>query len=250
MAGISEILVGGGVVAVLAGAIGGGLKAFGTELPLVASPRRQALLAGAGVIMVAVGISMGRPAAVPGPIADVTGMTGIDFRSSLPEDTLAPGRNHGYLWVTTDLAIRNTTEPGRSLTWTGTTGILRIGGAAIPFRHYYFTNLTDTGPWVGEGAAAGPESVRAGEVVRHDVMFAPENNGTGLYKWDDFLRAITGEGARNPVFEITLATAVGEEAGPSIPLRCTARLDALMGDIRRLAAAGATGRWITAECIR
>jgi len=246
------MLVGGGVVAVLAGAIGGRLKAFGTELPLVASPRRQALLAGAGVIMVAIGIWMGRPAAAPGPVAEVTGMTVVDFRSSEPEDTLVPGRNQGFLLVTTDLALRNTTEPGRSLTWTGTSGLLRIGGAAIPFRNYYFTNLTNAvTPWLGEGAtAAAPASVGAGEVVRHDVMFISENNGTGLYKWDDFLRAITAQGARNPLFEITLATAVGEEDGPSIPLRCTARIDALIGDIRRRAAEGRASHWIASECIR
>jgi hypothetical protein len=254
MAGPTEILVGGGVAAVLAAAIGGGLKAFGVEIPLAASTPRQLLLLFAGLTMVAAGVWLStRPASVPSPPtpkAAVTGATLVDFRSSSPEDSLTPGRNQGYLLVTTNVAVRNTSEPARNMIWTNTTGTLTIGGATIPYRSHYFTSLDDTGrPWMGEGAVtARPEAIAAGEVIQHDVMFIPANTGTGRYSWDDFLRAIGREGEPNPVFELAVATAIGEAEGPSLILRCRARLDQLMADIRRAAAEGSRSYWITAEC--
>jgi len=250
MTGISEILVGGGVAAVLAAAIGGGMKAFGTEVPLIASWQRQAALFVVGLLLIVGGIRLGSQVAeTPRPKAQVSGMTAVDFRSSRSEDSLLPGHGSGLLLVTTDIAVRNVTEPARSLTWSGTTATLRLGGATIPFRSYYFTNLTDqVEPWLGQHEDAGPVSIRAGEVARHEVMFIPLNTGTGRYKWDDFLRAINRPGDQNPVFEITIATAVGEAAEAPITLRCTARVDELMDDLRRLSRANVTSRWITAEC--
>lgn len=52
----TQILVTGGVAAVLAAIVGGGLKAFGIELPLLASVRRQALLMIVGVILIGLGL--------------------------------------------------------------------------------------------------------------------------------------------------------------------------------------------------
>ena len=54
--GATEILVSGGVAAVLASLVGGGLKAFGIELPILASVRRQILLAVAGLGLLASGL--------------------------------------------------------------------------------------------------------------------------------------------------------------------------------------------------
>jgi hypothetical protein len=256
MAGPTEILVGGGVAAILAAAIGGGLKAFGVEIPHAASPGRQLFLLLAGLMMVAAGVWLAnRPAAAEGPPlpkAAVTGATSIDFRSSNPDDRLTPGRNDGYLLVTTNIAVRNTSEPARNMIWTTTTGTLHIGGATVPYRSLYFTNLGDTGhPWLGEGAVtAMPVAIKAGDVVQHDVVFQPANTGAGRYKWDDFLRAIGREGEPNPVFEAAVATAIGDAEGPSLILRCTARLDELMGEIRKHAAEGSKGYWVTAECGR
>lgn len=65
--GAAEILVSGGVAAVLAAVAGGGLKAFGVELPLLASVKRQALvmIAGAGLIALGLLAGSGLPGAPP-----------------------------------------------------------------------------------------------------------------------------------------------------------------------------------------
>ena len=183
------------------------------------------------------------------PKAEVAGVTSIDFRSSEIGDSLAPGHGTGHLLVTTHIDVRNVTEPAASLTWSGTTGTLRIGGATIPFRSYFFTNLTDEGPWTGQDPVdARPVAIRGGEVVGHDVMFIPENTGAGRYRWDDFLRAIDRPGEANPVFEIAVATKVGETAEAPIRRRCTARLDEFMDRYHALARANTKSHWITVEC--
>ncbi len=56
MATPAEILITGGVVATLASVVGGGMKAFGAELPLIASLRRQLLLFCIGTAFVALGL--------------------------------------------------------------------------------------------------------------------------------------------------------------------------------------------------
>lgn len=58
--GTTEILVSGGVAAILAAMVGGGLKAFGVELPILTSVRRQSLLALAGVSLLLLGLSVNR----------------------------------------------------------------------------------------------------------------------------------------------------------------------------------------------
>lgn len=58
--GPTEILVSGGVAAVLAAVVGGGLKAFGIELPLLASVGRQALLMLVGVVLILLGFQSPR----------------------------------------------------------------------------------------------------------------------------------------------------------------------------------------------
>lgn len=69
--GATEILVGGGVAAILAALAGGGLKAFGVELPILASVNRQVLVALTGIALVALGLLLDRGAAGVGPkIAD------------------------------------------------------------------------------------------------------------------------------------------------------------------------------------
>lgn len=59
--GPTEILIGGGVAALLAAVAGGGLKAFGVEVPALASVRRQVLLAIAGLALVVVGLLPNNP---------------------------------------------------------------------------------------------------------------------------------------------------------------------------------------------
>lgn len=57
--GAEEILVSGGVAAVLAAVAGGGLKAFGVEVPLLATVQRQALAMIAGIALIALGLFAG-----------------------------------------------------------------------------------------------------------------------------------------------------------------------------------------------
>jgi hypothetical protein len=61
--GSTEILISGGVAALLAAIVGGGLKAFGIELPLLASMQRQALLLVVGVALIGLGLYADRPQA-------------------------------------------------------------------------------------------------------------------------------------------------------------------------------------------
>lgn len=55
----AEILVSGGVAAVLAAVAGGGLKAFGVELPLLATVKRQVLVMIVGSGLIALGLASG-----------------------------------------------------------------------------------------------------------------------------------------------------------------------------------------------
>jgi hypothetical protein len=57
--GAAEILVSGGVAAVLAAVAGGGLKAFGVELPLLATVKRQVLVMIVGAGLIALGLMSG-----------------------------------------------------------------------------------------------------------------------------------------------------------------------------------------------
>jgi hypothetical protein len=55
--GPTEIFLTGGVAAVLAAAIGGGLKAFGVEIPLLAKPRQQAFGLIVGICLIILGLA-------------------------------------------------------------------------------------------------------------------------------------------------------------------------------------------------
>lgn len=54
---MENTLLGAGIACVIAAIVGGGLKAFGLELPLVSSVKRQTLLGLLGVILVVAGVS-------------------------------------------------------------------------------------------------------------------------------------------------------------------------------------------------
>jgi hypothetical protein len=261
------MLVGGGIAAVLAAVAGGGLKAFGAEVPLVKSTRRQVLLFAAGAALILGGIVMNRPPPIsPSPVspspaahspaapkAAASGVTVIDFRSSEPGDSLSPDRGSGYLLVTTDIAVRNLTEPGRSLTWTGTTGTLRVGAGAVPFAAYNFTTLFDDDdekPWLGDYRKAGPVKIGPGDAVPHEVTFIPGNTGAGRYKWTDFLKTITRAGEPNPVFDVVIATAIGEGDESALNLHCNGRVDELMDEIHLHSTPGERKPRITAACTR
>ncbi|HST36606.1 MAG TPA: ankyrin repeat domain-containing protein [Allosphingosinicella sp.] len=55
--GPTTIFLIGGVAAVLAAAVGGGMKAFGVEIPLLAKPRQQAFGLIVGVCLIALGLA-------------------------------------------------------------------------------------------------------------------------------------------------------------------------------------------------
>lgn len=58
--GTTEILITAGVVAVLGSVVGGGLKGFGVEVPLLASVRRQMVLLAVGVALLGLGLFGGQ----------------------------------------------------------------------------------------------------------------------------------------------------------------------------------------------
>lgn len=62
----NEMLVAGGVAAILGALVGGGLKAFGVELPILASLKRQVVLGLTGLGLIVAGLLV-RPAAVAEP---------------------------------------------------------------------------------------------------------------------------------------------------------------------------------------
>lgn len=52
----NSVLLTAGVVCIIAAIVGGGLKAFGAEVPALASVRRQLLLGSSGVVLLALGL--------------------------------------------------------------------------------------------------------------------------------------------------------------------------------------------------
>ena len=85
--GATEILVSGGVAAILAAIVGGGLKAFGVELPLLASVRRQSLLLGVGVVLVALGLFAPRLPDKSDAVAQPPAVAGNSSAATAPAST-------------------------------------------------------------------------------------------------------------------------------------------------------------------
>ena len=54
---MENTLLGTGIVCIIAAIVGGGLKAFGLEVPLVNSRKRQYLLGAFGIVIVVISIS-------------------------------------------------------------------------------------------------------------------------------------------------------------------------------------------------
>jgi hypothetical protein len=75
---MENTLLGVGIACVIAAIVGGGLKAFGMEIPLVNSNKRQLLLSLFGLVLIAVSIAQG-----DGPLireADISSKTKADAR--------------------------------------------------------------------------------------------------------------------------------------------------------------------------
>lgn len=86
-----EILVSGGVAAVLAAVAGGGLKAFGVEVPLLATVKRQMLTVAAGVVLIAVGLMSGAGILGTKPAqSDTASAADSGSGSAAPGETAAP----------------------------------------------------------------------------------------------------------------------------------------------------------------
>ena len=231
MATPAEILITGGVVAILAAAIGGGLKAFGFELPLVSTVKRQALLFVIGIAFLGSGFFVGRPPSDPPvPIAKVSGADVIDFRPSLESDP-----SNERLLVTTNIAFETLPTAHGPVRWTGTTAYLKIGGAKVPFRSYYFTNLTnDVRQWYGENPiSTNALIVMPNQIVSHDVMFAPEDTGTGPYQWAKFKNEVFGNGQTSLRFSLEFEWSADGKPMPPLTLECTTYLGNLVPSIRK-----------------
>jgi hypothetical protein len=85
---VENTLLGAGVACIIAAIVGGGLKAFGMEIPLVNSSRRQLLLGFFGVVLVVISLS---------PIADqsVTDVDGSPGAKSGVQSRVLPHLSYG-----------------------------------------------------------------------------------------------------------------------------------------------------------
>lgn len=250
MSAANDILITGGVAAVIGAAIGGGCKILGVEVPLVASVGRQVLLFGLGLCLIVGGLLPSfnwSPKTSPIPKLMVSGADVIDFRPSVQAD-----ERNGYLLVTTNIAIENSAESSAAITWRDSKATLYLGGAQIPFRSFYFTNLTNNlEPWVGENAVAvGPESIMPGKIAKHDLMFLPMNTGTGRYPWSRFLKEVLDNHQTQPKFEVRFEIVAGEAEVSVPPLECTAQLEEHLSRIKRDDADHSYRFWISAECTK
>lgn len=93
----AEILVSGGVAAMLAGVAGGGLKAFGVEVPLLATVKRQLLTVAAGVALIAVGLLSGSGFLSPARTDDggSTATASTPTQAASPEPPIASDEPQG-----------------------------------------------------------------------------------------------------------------------------------------------------------
>lgn len=260
MESIAQILVSLGAVAILAAAVGGGVRALGNEIPLISSPTRQVALAFAGISLIGAGMWQGgrtsraaAPAATSTPVQaipriEIEPLPSVDFRSSEPRDTLSVKKGRGYLLVTTTVGLRNPTREPMIARITGAT--LQLDGAQIPFRPYYFTTLgNEPEPWLGtDSTIAGPLAIKPTDVNSREIMFIPVDAGGGMYRWSSFLRAVLEKNDLNPVFTVTVAPAVEAATGQAISTACKARIDKLIGDVREKVKQELSSVWITAAC--
>src|SRR5262245_50013860 len=77
---MQNALVTSGIVCLVAAVVGGGLKAFGMEIPALNSLRRQVILAGLGAALLAIGLSLN-----PSNASAVDESAPIDDRPVAPE---------------------------------------------------------------------------------------------------------------------------------------------------------------------
>src|SRR5438876_7844746 len=100
-------LLGAGVVCIIAAIVGGGLKAFGMELPLVNSNRRQLLLALLGIVLVGIAL---KPIASEG---------GTDAHNTTPLNSAAPSKALPQLSYGTWTLRNAVDDEGKN--WSGST---------------------------------------------------------------------------------------------------------------------------------
>lgn len=86
MASVGQILVTSGTVALLAAVVGGGLKAFGLELPVISETKRQVLIGLFGAALLYLGLV--EFADQPGPVSEAATPMASDS-STLPPVTTA-----------------------------------------------------------------------------------------------------------------------------------------------------------------
>lgn len=262
MAAASNILIASGIAGMLAAVIGGGLNAFGFAFGKIVSKSRQKLLFLVGLGLLLGGLALNGdltprdPAKSPIPIASqplplanpapsVTGASVIDFRPAMRSDN-----QPGYLLVSTDIAIENPVGAISALSWKRSSAVLSVEGARIPLQALYFTNINNSGvPWYGDNQqTAGPEIVAAGSITRHDLMFYPDDTGTGRYAWLTFLKAVLANPQLRPRLDIRFELEDADHRPIVLTLHCTGELPEIFDQIKRDAAKPDKQFWISAQC--
>lgn len=247
----AEILVSGGVAAVLAAVIGGGLNAFGMELPMIANRKRQAMVFGTGLVLILTGVLLGRN--VTPPTVKVSGASLIDFRPHLGSGQLE------YALVTTNITVNNSVKSLSSVTWSDTTGVLELDDARIPFRAFKFTELTEVSPnpdkaseqWLGiSPSLARPISLGPGATETREVMFLPDNTGNGRYRWRDLVRSVFERGQIRPKFVVRVELRTNEGSQFFQTIECVAQLREIVDNIVGARQNLAEPIRMTAECTK
>ena len=248
---MAEILVSGGVAAVLAAVIGGGLSAFGIQLPLIANLRRQAAMFVTGLALIVIGVVLGRSNVTP--VVTISGATLIDFRPHLGSGQLE------YTLVTTNISVHNAAKSLSSVVWSDSTGELQLDGARIPFRAFKFTELPEVSPdpakareqWLGiNPTLAHPVTLGPGATETHEVMFMPDNTGSGRYRWQEFVGAVFGRGQIRPKFVARVELRTNDGSRFSLMLECVAQLRENVDNITANRQNLSEPIQMTAECMR
>ena len=262
MAAASNILIASGIAGMLAAVIGGGLNAFGFAFGKIVSESRQKLLFLVGLGLLVGGLALNGdfvrqdpakssigiatlPVTVLNPPPSVSGASIIDFRPAMRSDN-----QPDYLLVSTDVAIENPIGALSALSWRRSSAVLSVEGARIPLQALYFTSINNSGvPWYGDNhQTAGPEIIAAGSISRHDLMFIPDDTGTGRYAWLTFLKVVLANPQLRPRLDIRFELEDADHRPIVLNLQCIGELPGIFDQIKRDAAKPNKQFWISAQC--
>jgi hypothetical protein len=241
---IPEILASAGAIAILAAAVGGGLRGLGFEIPALLKTKERVIVMLVGVALLGTAIYLSRSKDLPPTKPEISGLNAVDFRSSDDE------QNDSYLLITTDIDFVNSKGSPDAIMWASSEATLTIANKQIPLKPYYFTRLTnDEKLWYGENyRSQSPQTIKPGENFVTDVMFIAEHNGVNRYMWSQFIDDVLNEGYVNPKFSLALRWTVKDVEQPPIRIECTVQLQQFIVGMKQTVASRQKQFHVTAEC--